>query len=88
MNFEPAAAASSNCAAVRIVPAPTTASGTSAATRRIDSSAAGVRKVISIARRPPRPARGPAAPRPNVVDLQHRDDRLAFQQCEQFVGLG
>ena len=54
MNFEPALAACSNCAALRIVPAPTTASGTSAAARRIASSASGVRMVISITGRPPR----------------------------------
>ncbi len=53
MNFEPAATASSNCSALRIVPAPTSASGTSPATRRIASSPAEVRNVISIAGSPP-----------------------------------
>ncbi len=53
MKREPACAASSNCSADRMVPAPTTASSTSPEARRIASSAAGVRSVISTSRRPP-----------------------------------
>ncbi|MGZ2452198.1 hypothetical protein ACVIRO_004952 [Rhizobium ruizarguesonis] len=53
MNFEPAATAASQWATLRIVPAPTSAPSTSAATARTASSAAGVRMVISIAFSPP-----------------------------------
>ncbi len=49
----PAFATSSNSAGVSTVPAPTSTSGSSAAMRRIASSPAGVRSVISITGRPP-----------------------------------
>ena len=52
-NCAPAATASSNCAGVRTVPAPTNASGTSSAMARIACSPAPVRKVTSIAGSPP-----------------------------------
>ncbi|MNZ53852.1 hypothetical protein D3C78_717400 [compost metagenome] len=53
MKVEPASAAASKSRALRMVPAPTCAPSTSAATARMASSAAGVRMVISIAFRPP-----------------------------------
>ncbi|MEJ0065689.1 MAG: hypothetical protein WDM85_09805 [Caulobacteraceae bacterium] len=53
MNFAPAFIAASTSAAVTAVPTPGMASGTSRSMARIASSAAPVRRVISIARMPP-----------------------------------
>ena len=53
MNLAPHSTACWHWSNVTTVPAPTTMSGTSSATRRMDSGAAAVRKMISIRSTPP-----------------------------------
>jgi hypothetical protein len=52
-NLAPACAAAARCSRLVTVPTPGTASATSAAMRRMDSSPAGVRRVTSSAKSPP-----------------------------------
>lgn len=53
INFAPAAAAASTCSFVSTVPAPTSICGKASVIRRMDSSAAAVRKVTSALKSPP-----------------------------------
>ncbi len=88
MNCEPAFAASSNCFGLRIVPAPTIASGTSAA-----STADAFQRIVGAQRdldHPQTARRQGARQRHGIfdaVDLQHRNDRLAVEKGEEFFRL-